>query len=65
VLSATPEKAERIRKLAQQAGAPVHVLGAVGGEKLEISAGGERQVSMAVAAMEQTWRGALQALIEQ
>ena len=65
VLSARPENAARIQELAQRMAAPCHGLGAVGGERLEITADGKVQASLAVTEMEQTWRGALQALIEQ
>jgi phosphoribosylformylglycinamidine synthase len=65
VLSATPENAARIQELAQRIGAPVCVLGSVGGDRLEITADDKLQVSRPVTEMERTWRGALQALIEQ
>jgi hypothetical protein len=37
----------------------------VGGDRLEITADDKLQVSRPVTEMERTWRGALQALIEQ
>jgi phosphoribosylformylglycinamidine synthase II len=64
VISARPEHAARIQELAAQAGAPVSVLGTVGGRTLRIAAGGKRQVSLPVEEMERIWRGALPALLE-
>jgi phosphoribosylformylglycinamidine synthase II len=64
VISARPEHAARIQELAAQAGAPVSVLGTVGGKTLRIAAGGKRQVSLPVEEMERIWRGALPALLE-
>ena len=65
VLSARPEKAERIRSLASQEGVPVFVLGEVGGDRLTMAADGEEAVSLAVSEMEGIWRGAIRALMEQ
>jgi phosphoribosylformylglycinamidine synthase len=48
VISARPEHAARIQELAAQAGAPVSVLGTVGGKTLRITANGTRQVSLPV-----------------
>jgi phosphoribosylformylglycinamidine synthase II len=64
VISARPEHAARIQELAAQVGAPVSVLGTVGGKTLRIAAGGKRQVSLPVEEMERIWRGALPALLE-
>ena len=63
VLSATPENAARIQELAAAAGAPVYVLGTVGGETLEITAEGASLISRPVAEMEHTWRTALRDLL--
>ncbi len=63
VLSAAPERVARIQELAAAAGAPICVLGTVGGETLEIAAEGTTLISRPVAEMERTWRGALEALL--
>jgi len=65
VISAEPEKADRIQKLAADSGVPVHVLGRVGGDALEIQIDGEARVSEGVSALEQIWREAIPALMRQ
>jgi phosphoribosylformylglycinamidine synthase II len=65
VISARPEDAARIQELAAQAGAPVSVLGTVGGKTLRVTAGGKRQIALPVEEIERIWRGALPALLEE
>jgi phosphoribosylformylglycinamidine synthase II len=65
VISARPEHAARIQELAAQAGAPVSVLGTVGGKTLRVTAGGKRQIALPVEEIERIWRGALPALLEE
>ncbi len=64
VLSASPENAERIQRLAADEGAPVCVLGEAGGDELIISAEGETRVTLKVADMEQIWRDAIPSLMQ-
>ncbi len=63
VLSASAENAARIEAMAKEAGAPVAVLGTVGGDALTIGAEGAEWISRPVMEMEQTWRGALRGLL--
>ena len=64
VLSASPEDAARIQRLAADEGAPVCVLGEAGGDELIISAEGGTPVALKVAEMEQIWRDAIPSLME-
>jgi phosphoribosylformylglycinamidine synthase II len=65
VMSAGPEDAERIRAAALKEGVPVHVFGAVGGEKLVILAQGDEVISLGVSEMERLWRETIPRLMEQ
>ncbi len=65
VLSATPENAARIQKLAAAQGVPVHVLGKVGGDALVIEAQGTLQLSESLSGMEAIWRDAIPKLMSQ
>jgi phosphoribosylformylglycinamidine synthase len=65
VLSAAPENVERIRDIAARQGAPVCVLGEVGGEKLIIRGRDGHQIALKVSAMEEIWRGAIPSLMQQ
>jgi phosphoribosylformylglycinamidine synthase len=65
VISARPENVARIKEMAAKAGAPLHVLGEVGGEALTIEVDGRRQVSEKVAEMARIWREAIPALMGQ
>ena len=65
VISARPENVARIEEMAAKAGAPLHVLGEVGGEALTIEVDGRRQVSEKVAEMARIWREAIPALMGQ
>jgi len=65
LISAQPEKADRIQKLAADSGLPVYVLGRVGGDTLEIQIDGEARVSEDVSALERIWREAIPALMRQ
>jgi len=64
VLSASPENAERIQRLAADEGAPVCVLGEAGGDELIVSAEGGTRVTLKVAEMEQIWRDAIPSLMQ-
>ncbi len=65
VLSAAPDKVDRIREIAAGQGAPVRVLGEVGGEELIIRAEERNQVALKVSSMEEIWRGAIPSLMQQ
>jgi phosphoribosylformylglycinamidine synthase len=55
------EEAQRTRleRIAAQAGAPLKVIGRVGGARLRINIGGAEQVSQAVSELEALWRDSL------
>jgi phosphoribosylformylglycinamidine synthase len=55
VIAASPERIEELRRLAAEAGVEAIALGAVGGDRIEISAA-ERDVSVALADAERAWR---------
>ncbi len=65
VISAKAENVVRIKELAAKAGAPLHVLGEVGGEKLNIEADGQKQVSEKVSELARIWREAIPSLMGQ
>jgi phosphoribosylformylglycinamidine synthase len=65
VLSASPEKADRIQQMAAERDVPVHVLGKAGGDTLTIEADDEVRVSESVADMDAIWRGAIPTLMSQ
>jgi len=65
VLSAAPGNVERIREIASTQGAPVQVLGTVGGDRLSLSAEGKSVAALGVAEMERIWRSAIKELVEQ
>ncbi|HEX8354512.1 MAG TPA: AIR synthase-related protein, partial [Pyrinomonadaceae bacterium] len=60
------EEAQRTRleRIAAQAGAPLKVVGRVGGARLQIKTGGEERVSQTVAELEALWRGSLGARLQ-
>ncbi|HEX8685999.1 MAG TPA: AIR synthase-related protein, partial [Pyrinomonadaceae bacterium] len=49
----------RLERIAAQAGAPLKVVGRVGGARLRVKAAGAEQVSQEVSELEALWRGAL------
>jgi phosphoribosylformylglycinamidine synthase subunit PurL len=49
----------RLERIAAQAGAPLKVIGRVGGGRLRITVGGAEQVSQAVSELEAVWRDSL------
>ncbi|HEX8118844.1 MAG TPA: AIR synthase related protein, partial [Pyrinomonadaceae bacterium] len=55
------EEAQRTRleRIAAQAGAPLKVIGRVGGPRLRINVGGAEQISQAVSELEALWRDSL------
>ncbi len=65
IISVTPENVSKLEQLATKAGAPLHVLGEVGGEALTIEAEGQKQVSEKVSELAQIWREAIPALMKQ
>ncbi|UCC67641.1 MAG: phosphoribosylformylglycinamidine synthase subunit PurL, partial [Armatimonadota bacterium] len=65
VISAAPDDVEHIREIAASEGAPVQVLGEVGGDELAISAEEGTPVALKVADMERIWRGAIPSLMQQ
>ena len=69
LISATPENAEKIRAIAANHSIPAHLLGAVGGDSLTISAPGragqgDTAISAKVADLEHIWRSAIPSLME-
>jgi phosphoribosylformylglycinamidine synthase len=60
------EEAQRTRleRIAAQAGAPLKVIGRVGGARLQIKAGGGERVSREVSELEALWRGSLGARLQ-
>jgi phosphoribosylformylglycinamidine synthase len=59
ILSYARSATEAIAAIAQRHGCPLEVIGAVGGEALQIKCNGELVINQSVAALEQTWRTAL------
>jgi phosphoribosylformylglycinamidine synthase len=59
LLSVKPEKVEKLKELAVQAGVICGVVGEIGGENLTITCNGEELVKESVALLEGIWRGAL------
>ncbi|MFQ5876559.1 MAG: phosphoribosylformylglycinamidine synthase subunit PurL [Acidobacteriota bacterium] len=59
IVSAPPECRARLDNLARSSGAPLHLLGRVGGDRLSISVGGTRVVDLEVAPARVAWRSAL------
>lgn len=59
LLSVKPEKVEKLKELAQQAGVACAVIGEVGGENLTIASNGEDLINESVAMLESVWRSAL------
>ncbi|HEX2223408.1 MAG TPA: phosphoribosylformylglycinamidine synthase subunit PurL [Thermoanaerobaculia bacterium] len=60
------EEAQRTRleRIAAQAGAPLKVIGRVGGARLSVKAGGREHISQDVAELEALWRGSLGARLQ-
>ncbi len=54
----------RLERIAAQAGAPLKVIGRVGGSRLHIKAGGRDCVSQEVSELEALWRGSLGARLQ-
>jgi len=65
ILSARSKNVERLQELASREGAPLHLLGKVGGDELVMTAKGRRRLGMKVSEMELIWRGAIPSLMQQ
>jgi phosphoribosylformylglycinamidine synthase len=59
VVSFDESQRTRLERIAAQAGAPLKVIGRVGGARLQIKVGGEQLINQSVAELERLWRGAL------
>jgi phosphoribosylformylglycinamidine (FGAM) synthase-like enzyme len=59
VVSFEESQRTRLERIAAQAGAPLKVIGRVGGAQLQIKVGGEKLIAQPVAELERIWRGAL------
>ncbi|MEO7507427.1 MAG: phosphoribosylformylglycinamidine synthase subunit PurL, partial [Pyrinomonadaceae bacterium] len=59
MISFAPAERDRIKTLAEAAGCPFRVIGAVGGDRLTIKASGATVVDAPVAELESAWRNAL------
>jgi phosphoribosylformylglycinamidine synthase len=59
VVSFEESQRTRLERIAAQAGAPLKVIGRVGGPKLQIQINGEELITQTVAELERLWRGAL------
>ncbi len=59
IISFAPEQTETIRQISDHHGAPLALLGTVGGTQLQISINGTQVLTAAVADLESTWRNAL------
>jgi phosphoribosylformylglycinamidine synthase II len=64
VVSFEESQRTRIERIAAQAGAPLKVIGRVGGARLRINANGSERVSQDVSELEALWRGALGARLQ-
>jgi phosphoribosylformylglycinamidine synthase len=64
VVSFEEAQRTRLERIAAQAGAPLKVIGRVGGARLRIKTGGEERVSQPVAELEALWRGSLGARLQ-
>ncbi|MCZ8516168.1 phosphoribosylformylglycinamidine synthase subunit PurL [Paenibacillus filicis] len=63
LLSAAPDKADALKRLAESAGVPVQVLGTVGGEDLKVSVKGSLVVDASVSQLEKVWKDAIPCLM--
>jgi phosphoribosylformylglycinamidine (FGAM) synthase-like enzyme len=59
VVSFEESQRTRLERIAAQAGAPLRVIGRVGGTRLRIKINGEELIAQPVAELESLWRGAL------
>src|SRR6266436_6449732 len=59
IVSAPPESRARLEHCAQKAGAPIHWLGRVGGDRLSIGVSGTKVTDLEVVPARATWRSAL------
>ncbi len=64
LISAAPDNAEKIREIAGRHGAPLELLGAVGGDSLTVLADGEPVIAAPVAELKKLWRSAIPRLME-
>ena len=64
VVSFEESQRTRLERIAAQAGAPLKVIGRVGGARLHVKAGGRDRVSQDVSELEALWRGSLGARLE-
>jgi len=59
VVSFEESQRTRVERIAAQVGAPLRVVGRVGGARLQIKIGGEELIARGVAELERLWRAAL------
>ncbi|HST51667.1 MAG TPA: phosphoribosylformylglycinamidine synthase subunit PurL [Pyrinomonadaceae bacterium] len=59
VVSLDESQRTRLERIATQAGAPLRIIGRVGGARLQIKVGGDEAIAQPVAELERLWRGAL------
>jgi phosphoribosylformylglycinamidine synthase subunit PurL len=59
IISLKPEHVSGVKNIAQRAGVACAVIGEAGGDKLSVACAGEPLIEVAVASMEEAWRGAL------
>jgi phosphoribosylformylglycinamidine synthase len=59
VVSFDESQRTRFERIAAQAGAPLKIIGRVGGARLQIKVGGDELINQSVAELERLWRGAL------
>jgi phosphoribosylformylglycinamidine synthase II len=64
LLSASPEKAEAVQKLAAGKGVPYQVLGTVGGDKLNIAVNGSNVITSKVEHLKKIWKEAIPCLMK-
>ncbi|MDT5293259.1 MAG: phosphoribosylformylglycinamidine synthase subunit PurL [Acidobacteriota bacterium] len=64
VVSFDESQRTRLERIAAQAGAPLKVIGRVGGARLRINANGAERISQDVSELEALWRGALGARLQ-
>lgn len=64
LLSASPDKAEKLEQFLIGAGVPVQVLGTIGGQELHVQVNGKAAIDASVAELEKVWKDAIPCLMK-
>ena len=60
LVSVSPQNAEEVERLADEASVPLSRLGVTGGDKLEIRVNGERAIARTVSSLREAWWGSIE-----